>query len=116
MKPKRAPVVAQVGRLSDVVLACRDMRHAWAIDSPLLIVEVEGPGLYAERRLGCMRCGKVHRWELYRVYSNRLDRVSTRGSYDEGYLLHGVGRRNVVPLVRRELYDRLVTAIVEAEA
>lgn len=86
-------------------LACRDLRHAWAVDVPLYVVQVEGGmrgAVYAERRCGCMRCG-TERVELYRVYGDRLERLRTSYAYPEGYRLpHGALPKgtNVAAVVR----------------
>lgn len=122
VKRKRAtkatpkPVVDQVHDLSEVLLACRDMRHAWATEVPYYKVDVEGGvrgALYVERIIACMRCD-TKRVEFYRVLATRLERVSSHYKYAEGYQIKGVRKGDQVQaLVRHELYQRTMEQVKE---
>lgn len=72
--------------LTDVQLGCRDLQHAWDLDSAVWARGAR-TGTY-ERLLTCMRCK-----------STRMDRIQRDGSkysrytHSEGYLLdHPLGR------------------------
>jgi len=108
-KEAPAPVEDQIHDKPDNILACRDMRHAWAIDLPYYGVSIEGGvrgALYVERRAGCMRCN-TQRIELYRVHKNRLERLSTKYVYPEEYHIRGAKRGDdVVGKARFEQYRR----------
>lgn len=100
----------QIRDLDDNVLACRTIRHAWAVDQPFYKVDVEGGekrAMYVERRLGCMRCSTV-RVLLYRVHDHWLEQLSSRYIYPEGYHLKGKPDQPVSQLVSFEQYRRTV--------
>lgn len=107
------PVDEQVHELSENVLMCRDMRHAYATEAPYFKIEVEGGvrgALYVERVLACMRCD-TKRIEMYRVHPHRLERLKAGYKRPKGYDLKGVKKSDkVVEIVRFEQYQRSVNA------
>jgi hypothetical protein len=95
--------------MDEVLLQCRDFRHAWATETPYYKVPIEGGvknALYVERIIACMRCDSK-RVELYRVFKTHLDRIATHYKYAEGYQIKGVKKGDAVQSkVRHELYER----------
>lgn len=115
-RQKPRSVAEQIEGMSESALACRDIRHAWAVDTPYHRVEVEGgvrSALYVERAIGCMRCGTA-RVELYRVFKHRLELLRAHYEYPQGYLMHGVGgAREIRGRIRREGVRRVLEALDE---
>jgi hypothetical protein len=105
------PVIDQITNMDEVLLQCRDMRHAWVTETPYYKIDIEGGikgALYVERIIACMRCN-TKRIEFYRVFKDRLERISSHYSYSEGYQIKGVKKGDhVQDKVRRELYSRTV--------
>lgn len=105
-------IEAQVQALPDNYLACRDMRHAYAVDVPFYLVPVEGGqrnAKYAERILGCMRCG-YQRTQLFRVFKDRLEQISESPHYPPGYLLRGKKKGiDILGIARREQIRRVLS-------
>lgn len=108
-KRKPLPIIDQIENMDEILLQCRDIRHAWATEIPYYKVDIEGGtkgALYVERIIACMRCN-TKRIEFYRVYKDRLERISSRYAYTEGYQIKGVKKGDhVQDKVRRELYTR----------
>ena len=105
-------VQEQIRELDDVVLACRDLRHAYAVESHYRPVAVEGGvrgARYLERDRVCMRC-PVKMRELFRVHENWLERISSYPVYPKkGYLLHDIPKgTNVIGMVRYEAFKRAI--------
>lgn len=110
-KAKSDPTVEdQIAEFSDTILACRDVRHAWAVDAPYYKVPMQGARkgqIFAKRIIACMRCD-TQRVEIYRIKKHNVERVSVFYKHPEGYSLHGVKRgTNTVSMVRREQIRRL---------
>ena len=97
------PIEDQIEHLTDNMLMCRDLRHAWGVEAGYHKVEVEGGirgAKYLERRLACLRCDTL-RVELVRIHSSWIERISTYYVYPEGYHLKGAKRGdNVQGMVR----------------
>ena len=110
------PLVDQIGNMDDILLQCRDMRHAWATETPYYKVDVQGGtkgALYVQRAIACMRCN-TKRIEFYRVFKDRLERISSHYQYSEGYQIRGVKKGDhVQDRVRRELYSRAMENVIE---
>ena len=108
-KTPHRPIVEQIENLNEVILQCRDMRHAWATEVPYYKVEVQGGArgaLYVQRIIACMRCN-TKRIEFHRVFRDRLERISSHYQYAEGYQIKGVKKGDhVQDKVRRELFTR----------
>jgi hypothetical protein len=105
------PLADQIHDLTEQTIACRDMRHAWAMDVPYYRIEVEGGvrgAIYVQRTLGCMRGCGCTRLELSRVYKDRVERLTSRLIYPKGYVLKGVGKAKVQQMVRREEVRRVL--------
>jgi hypothetical protein len=101
-------IAAAVANLPDNMAVCRDLRHAWTVDTPFYLVKHEGGprgARYAERRRGCMRC-QCEVVELFRVHSSWMEKLSERRVYPDGYLLHGLPKgTNVAAIVRRRAFE-----------
>lgn len=119
-KPLPLPTLhEQIEGLTDAVLMCRDMGHAWGVQAPFYIVEVEGGvrgAKYAERVCGCLRCD-TQRIELYRVFKEHLEKLSNRYIYPDAYKLFGPkgARGETRQKARKEAFDRAMRAIRELE-
>lgn len=103
-------LIEQIHELDHVALVCRDLKHAYAIDTPYYTVEVEGGvrgARYLERKLGCMRC-PVTRTELVRVHEYWLERLSVYYTYPKkGYRLKDIPKgTNVLGMIRFEQFRR----------
>lgn len=108
------PIEDQIHGMSDNVLMCRDLRHAWSIETGYYSVTIEGGARgakYLERRLACMRCD-THRVELVRVHKNRIEKIgSPYYVYPEGYQVKGAKRSDDVQgKVRWEQVRRVMEA------
>lgn len=106
------PIFDQVSALTDNVLMCRDLRHAWGVDIPFHDVKVQGGprgAQYTERTLGCLRCDS-QRLEIYRIHTEWLERLRVSYKYPENYHIRGAKRSdNVQGRVREELRRRGLT-------
>lgn len=116
---KQLSVTEQIQHLSDQALVCRDLMHAWAVDVPYYRVTFEGGvrgAFYVERIKGCMRC-TTQRVELYRVFRDRLELISSHYKYPEGYLIEGAGNVQAIRgRIRREGVRRVIELMETQEA
>jgi hypothetical protein len=112
-KDEPPPIEDQIHDMDENLLACRDLRHAWSIETSYHAVAVEGGargGKYLERRLACLRCD-THRVELVRIHPSWIERISVYYVYPEGYQIKGVRRGDDVQgIVRMEQYRRVMEA------
>lgn len=113
-RPEPVPVVDQVHAMAENWLMCRDMRHAWATETPYYRIEVEGGvrgALYVERAIACMRCDS-RRIEIYRVHEHTLERLASRYAYPKGYQVRGIKKgERVQDMVRYENYRRAIETV-----
>ena len=100
--------------MDEVLLQCRDFRHAWATETPYYKIEIEGGvrnALYVERVIACMRCN-TKRIEFYRVFKTHLERIKSHYHYAEGYQIKGVKKGDAVQSkVRHALFERAIGAV-----
>ena len=95
-----------VKELPTKFLECRDMRHAWKVQSGFRAVgEVKSGVKFVQRTLECQRC-KTERVDVLSVRT--FDRVSTQYRYPTGYTIPGNTAGNRGQSIRAEVYARSV--------
>src|SRR5690349_13255731 len=113
VKEEPPPLEDQIQHMPENLLACRDLRHAWAVETgyhPVTMEKGAPRGRYLERRLACLRCD-TQRVELIRVHKSWIERLSTYYVYPEGYQVKGVKRGDDVQgMVRMEQINRIMEA------
>lgn len=111
-----------LGKLPEKWLACRDMRHAWAILNNFHVPESQQEGgrkkvVIIFRDLVCMRCETVRHEEYHPLKSGFLDKVYQAYVYPEGYQIPGVPRgANPQSVVQAEQYRRAMQEVAGAAA
>jgi len=105
-------------RLEDHQLACRDMRHAWAVEQDYYVEpdQVVNKKLQVIRRvLVCMRGCETRRVERYQLGRYGLDKIAQWYEYLGAYQIPGVPR-GVKPsvIVQQESYRRAMERAANA--
>lgn len=108
------PVASQIEKLEDNWLACRDLRHAYAVEIPYHAVVLEGGqrgARYSERTLACMRCD-TKRIELVRIHNIWVERLEVAYIRPKGYDILGARREeHVLGMVRLEQIRRAIEEV-----
>jgi hypothetical protein len=102
-------------RLEDNQLACRDMRHAWAVEEDYHAEPQQTAGrkvVAIKRVLVCMRGCETRRVEHYVAARYGLDKISQHYTYLNNYTIPGVPR-GVKPsvVIQQESYRRAMERI-----
>lgn len=109
---------AGLKKLEDHQLACRDMRHAWAVEQDYHVEAGQSVGKKIQsikRVLVCMRGCETRRVEHYHATKYGLDKVAQHYDYPDGYQIPGVPR-GVKPsvVIQQESYRRAMEKIANA--
>lgn len=106
-------MVEQLKDLPDTWVLCRDVKHAWTVETDFHVTDYKGGDIHEIRRImRCLRCG-TDRHETY-VPSKRwgLEKTTQHYAYPDGYQFHGTPR-GVKPswLIQGEQYRRAMERV-----
>lgn len=112
--------VSALRTLPDKFVACRDMRHAWAVLNNFHKTPDSQEGkkvMRVHRDLICMRCETVRHEEYLPLKGGLLDKVAQSYYHADGYLIPGVPRgANPQSVVQHEMYRRAMAEVAHAAA
>lgn len=113
-----ASITNQLLDMSENLLACRDMRHAWAVESDFHVHRASRGRIQEVRRiLACMRCAAVERIETYGpARHGGLEKLRQHYKYDpeKHYIIKGVPQgTKPTEIARSIMFERVMARLAE---